>query len=147
MKLRNGYIPFTEDMIKELKEQSKRTGVGAYKVLKGVKVADRMGISPHRIAGWINNPPASVGKRHYNFILERWKSLPDHGMLEITDDMREKLAAELERTQVSVKTMLMGAGSKADGLTPITVTKIKTGRLMYVKKSHWDFLMSELSNR
>lgn len=69
-------VPLANDMVETLIAERERTGVGQTALLKQADSVP-MGLSPGLISAWINGNAETARKDYLNWVLARWRELPD----------------------------------------------------------------------
>ncbi len=91
------------------------------------------------------NAPASTGGIKKETRPTQNKIRVTKNKILITEEMRQKLNIELQRTGISIKSLLLGRPESLKALSSTKISNWKTGRLQTADKQEWDYVLHILS--
>lgn len=161
--------PITDALRAKLRAERDRTGITAIKLLKASR--DRPeGLDARSVNRWIGGLIRSAPESHIAYVLARWAELPDHPVrsahdggrrgrlgrrhaktgemwIEVTDEMRNRLRRELERTGSIVSRLLDGQDNLPHGLNRRVVNGWLYGEIGKADAARWRFVIALLQDR
>jgi hypothetical protein len=148
---------------KELKAERKRTATTALALLRDAEDLPD-GLTGSLVNRWIGGIAKSAPQRQIDYVLARWRALPDGAGLRprpkqipakpegrrsdwpdhrpILDEDRAALEAHRERTKIGASTLLKGATDLPPGLTPNVVSSWLTGRAKTADPTHFAYVLA-----
>lgn len=148
---------------KELKAERKRTATTALELLRDAPDLPD-GLTGSLVNRWIGGVAKSAPQRQIDYVLERWRALPDEAGLRprpkqlptkpearrsdwpdhrpISDADRAALKAHRERTKIGASTLLRGATDLPPGLTPNVVSSWLTGRAKTADPTQFAYVLA-----
>jgi|GEM_PF-5621861 len=136
------------DMIRKIQAEVKRTGIGIPALLKQDRENVPKGLTAPIVYSWLYGKTKTAQLDYLEYISQAWDKYPDNYVAErvpITDDIIQKIRAEIQRTRVGVSILLKESkGNAPEGLNATIVnnwlqnpqSRIKTGR-----KDYLDYLL------
>lgn len=129
-------IQINKTLREELQKQKSRTGVSAISLLQ--QDSNKPDGVTHRLVNrWLSGMVTQAHPAHIEYVLNRWKSLPDSGRVEITHTMRATLHAHKQRTGVGPRGLFRYMESVPEGLYYQTITAWLIGKIKSAQKSHF----------
>lgn len=138
-----GRIAITDKDIAELERLKEETGLGPQKLLARAGKAPA-GLYPAIIYSWLARKTASARSEHYEFVLHAYHTVTP--VIEITDQRRAKLEAELARTGYQPKSLMNRLSPCPYDLTPGLITRWKIGQVRSARRDLWRFVMDGLND-
>ena len=133
-------VPVTDDVRHRLQEQRERTGLGPSAFL--TVAGDRPnGLGEAAIAGWLSGAAKTARADHLAFVLRIWPTLP--ARVVITEDMREALKAERDRTGVTPPKLLKDDAEAPDQLSCAAIANWLSGSTATALEHHLDYAISK----
>ncbi len=74
---KNSRVAVTPNVLEKIQEQKIRTGIGTMALLHDTKNDRPQGLTAGIIDGWLKGLSKSARQDHLNYVLEKYKSLPD----------------------------------------------------------------------
>lgn len=138
---RVGRITITDKDIAELERLKDETGLGPQKLLARAGKAPA-GLYPAIIYSWLARKTSSARSEHFEFVMTAYRSVTP--VIEITDQRRARLQAELTRTGYQPKSLMNRLSPCPDDLTPGLITRWKIGQVRSARRDLWRFVMDGL---
>jgi hypothetical protein len=156
--------PITKALRASLKAEIKRTGASAQLLLKNAPDLPD-GLNGSIVNRWIGGIIRSAPQRHVDYVLAKWRSLPDHaGRLykhrskppmeaklsrsnwpnhrPISEADLATLKAHRQRTNIGAIRLLSGATDIPPGLTPNVVSSWLTGKGKAADPAHLAYVLA-----
>lgn len=132
----------TNEMRKELYDETSRVGIGAKSILKNSPYSE---LTLSMLNGWRNGAIKTAKKDHWDWAINYCKSLPDKSpIIVITEKMRENLASKMEET--GIKNMkILNFGNPPEELKSSTIKNWINGSAKTAIKDHWDWVIDTYS--
>lgn len=92
-------------MTAALQSEQKRTGIGVSALLRGTRHECPAGLNASIVNNWINGTAKTGCITHYDYLLSRWKRLPDadNVWMQLTSKHRQLLKNKVKETGMSAK--------------------------------------------
>ncbi|MGR9088245.1 MAG: hypothetical protein ACU841_14400, partial [Gammaproteobacteria bacterium] len=134
-------IKITHEMLELLRAETDRTGVGGSVLLNNAKDKPE-GLTPSVIAAWKSEGKTRAAiLEQWDWVIEAYSNLPDaKPKIKVTDDMRNNLIREIERTQVKGTLILKETGAP-DDLKNGTIAKWYKGTAKKAYLDHWNWVI------
>ena len=133
-------VPVTNDIRRKLQEQRERTGLGPSAFITAA--GDRpKGLGHGSIAGWLSGTAKTARADHLEFVLRKWPTLP--ARIAITEDMRQALKAERDRTGVTPFNLLKDDAEAPDHLSYAAIPNWLSGATATALEHHLDYALSK----
>lgn len=139
--IRKGYVEISDEVRAELVMHADRTGIGAVRLLKD-SIDCPEGLTYLNVQAWISGDIGSAQKSYLDYVLSRWKSLPDSDVVEITPEIISLLRSEAERTGTGVSALFRGVRpSEVGGMNASIVKNWLAGGTKMAKREHLEFVL------
>lgn len=136
-----GYVELTDDIRSQLKAEAKRTGLGTVLLLRQAENVPE-GLTYLVAQSWITGDVMSAREYYLNFVIRAWAEQPDSEWIEITDEMREHMRSEAQRTGKAPSALFRGLRpSEIDGLNASIVKNWMSGGTTRAQKPKLDFVL------
>ena len=137
------YVEITPEIIEQLNQLKKKTGVGAHKLLRGKKdrSADLSGVL---ITSWMTGKLKKAKKRHLDYVLDIWSKEPVY--IEMSTDYQNFLKSERDRTGLKGHRLLTNMVERPDDLSVSLVSRILNGGLKKIKETHLEAMIEAYKN-
>ncbi len=137
-------IDLTHAHLTRLREAIERTGQGPRAILRGKNANRPAGLSSTVIFAWLAGRTQSAKKGHWEWLMARYASWrPDPTRIEITPDIRLKLADEKKRTGITPARLLTRHKHDVpDGLTSSMVDAWVRGQTEFAIDGHIEFVLN-----
>lgn len=164
-------IALTPDILKTLHAHKKRTGMGAWAILRDARDIPK-GLKYGTINAWLRGKVASVRTDHLSYVLSRYETQPDlhhasitkpihderkrkkyktrkrHAqnaeMITITDDIHVEIVEEMKRTKVGPVSFFLVAKETPPGLDSKLLSFWVSREITEANKNHLEFVRTYL---
>lgn len=133
-------VPVTESIRRRLQEQKERTCLGPSAFITAAGDRPR-GLGHGSIAGWLSGTAKTARADHLAFVLRTWPTLP--ARVAITEDMRQALKAERDRTGVTPFNLLKDDAEAPDQLSYAAIPNWLSGSTATALEHHLDYVLSK----
>lgn len=142
----NPYIEITDEVHAQLIAEVERTGIGPVALFRGVRPSHANGLRSSLVASWLSGKTKTAQKLHLDFVMQRWRSLPDQeaNWLPVEKAHIEHVREELRRTGVSQVSLVRSKDDAPDGLTFPVFRSFLHGKLKCIRRDHYSYLVSSL---
>lgn len=161
------FVDIGDEIREELLFHKIRTGLGQKALLSNAKDIPE-GFNPKWINEWLNDRVKSANRVHLNYVLERWRGMPDRGWYnspvknrkshplmprvrktislaeKISPETRELLRERFSAKKISVAAFLRRFHPETENLTIGIISNWINGRTKRVAKEQLDFVLSRL---
>ena len=147
------YVEISEDVVKRIEQEIKRTGVGIKMLFN--RLADKPKDLNHlSIYSW-GDGTKTARQPHIDYALKKWRDLPDKGVqklppllrpgrIEITEEIKQAILDHQERTGIGVRLLFRGTRlERPEGLTSTTVYNWLGGKTATAQKSHVEYVLGK----
>jgi len=140
-------IDLKPELIAAMNAEKQRTGVGECALLRGLRPNDHGGLSSEMVRQWLSGKAQRASQTHVDFVLARWKALPDHvdEWLPLTKDMRNNLVSLNSKVQISWPRFFEERDDIPDDLNYAAVHAFLGGQRKSIRKAHYQYLVETLS--
>tara|TARA_R110002110_G_scaffold67928_8_gene184408 strand:- start:2122 stop:2589 length:468 start_codon:yes stop_codon:yes gene_type:complete len=141
-------IEITEEIRAHLKAEQERTGAGIQRLFRGTNDVRPEGLKSSSIVhNWLNGTHKSARKDHVDWVVAAYRNFgtpkAQSSRITITDELRDQLVAEFERTGLgAVKLMRHARDSAPSSLNPIKIQCWMDGRTKTANFKEWNFVMA-----
>lgn len=137
------YVELNDEILEKLVHLKAETGLGAMKVLSRANDELPEGLNSALINTWLNGKTQRAREDHLEFVLKAYReAIP---IIPITDELRTKLNAELERTGYAPTALLNRLLPHPNGLSAALVSRWSSGQTASARGDLWEFIMDGLS--
>lgn len=137
------YVDITPEIIDQLNQLKKKTGVGAHKLMRGKK--DRSAeLSGVLITSWMTGKVKKAKKRHLDYVLDIWSKEPVY--IQVSIDDQSFLKSEKDRTGLKGKSLFANMTDRPDDLTESLLARILNVGLKKIKASHLEAIIETYKN-
>ncbi len=161
-------IIITHAMSEELRLLWRGTGITTAEFIeRQTDVPD--GLNEAMIVGWISLRIQQALPSHWNFVIERWKAVPNGKStqtktaarprtvgrpkavsgtkrIEVTDELHALFLSELKRTGADIELDIVQASDAPEGLNGRVVQILKHKTAKTVRDDYWEFIMRRLAS-
>lgn len=136
-------ILLTEDIIRKIKSEKKRTQVHFRELLTNTpQIPD--GLNETTLYDWELGAQKTANAHHLDFVLKTYGALPSNRLVKITPQIRKRLKYEITRTGVNSERFYEIAENVPDNfLTPSSINNLIVGKAQNIRKSHLDFILDK----
>lgn len=138
MAIKKDRIEITDDIRAQLKNIREQTGRGPNALFQWLGDAPD-GLNAAQVHSWMNGKTATVHKPYLDFVLQHWPQIPRK--IPLTDEMRDHLRAEFERTGLGAERIMALMPETPDSLNPAIIRTWLYQDYPMVEESHWDAVM------
>jgi len=148
-------IPITPEQVSALITERERTKVGSAAFIAHFDDLPD-GLTAPAIERWTNGASPTAPEGHFNYVLDRYRSLPtppahvraplQAGRILITDEMLELLESELDRTGAPLTHLVRIRSPEAFKLTASRISNWRKRRAIKANKAEWDYVLEALRN-
>ncbi len=103
---RPGYIDLTDNILNQLKAERKRTKVGPVNILKIAKGEKPKTLSYVTISKWFKGNAKTAYKKHLDYVLEAYKSLPTINEELLTKEIAANFRKQIRATKLPLQKLL-----------------------------------------
>ena len=111
------YITIPEDTYFALRRERKRSGVNVPELLRSADDLPR-GLTLSIAQGILSGGKTRARPSHMNYLLDRYRALPDSSRITLSDDVVQSLRREKKRTGVSIEQLIKLEPSLLRGIKP-----------------------------
>ncbi len=134
-------VTISSETLDTLRREKARTGVGEYKLLREARDAPE-GLTHELVNAWLSGRIATARQVYLNYMLKRWRSLPDDPIIPITPALRAEMKAEVKRTGLGPAALLRGIRpSEVSGLGSGNVRSWLSGEVSKANRDSVAFVL------
>lgn len=136
-------IEITPDLVKELKAELRRTGLGPQAILRGTRNSRPKGLNTYQVKKWLNGSECSANKVHVSFIRQRWASFPDKKevWLGLDTGKRALLKQKLHETGLSVNSLFAERSDLPEGMNWKILHSYFASSRPKIKKEYYYYIL------
>lgn len=141
-------VAVTPQLREELRSESNRTTIGPMKLFRGRRHELPTGLNSRVVNSWLDGSAQSAKPEHIQYVLNSYKNYPlDEHHRELDSEMRQKIASERLRTNVSYAQLISESQKPPSGLTAKNIIGWVRGSISKVLGEHHDFVLLEYDKR
>ena len=132
-------IHFTQKMRAELKKEMERTNKKAKAFLDIFKKIPS-GLNRSLLNSWITQPLKTVSAKHWKWVIDNYKSLPDaqkNKKIQLTSTLKEALSSEIKRTGKGSKNFFNEEKTKPKDFKSFTIDNWLQPKTKTANAAHW----------
>lgn len=159
------FLPLTKTMVQEIRYHWKRSGLPAYVVVRGL-AGRGLSLDARSVQAWVSGRARHVPADGWRSVLDAYRTAPDGltagrekmrmrgypphapgiARIEVTDEMHERLMAELARTGAEILLDIVQGEGAPEGLNERVVAILRHRTAKTVREDYWAFIMSALAS-
>ncbi|PHR21617.1 MAG: hypothetical protein COA41_00455 [Sphingopyxis sp.] len=140
-------IEITDEIRAHLKAEHERTGAGIQRLFRGTNDLRPDGLTSSSIVhNWLSGSNKTARQDHLDWVIDAYKNFgtpkAQSSRLIITDELREQLVAESQRTGLGAVSLMRHARISAPAsLNPTKIHTWLAGTTKTANREEWDFVM------
>ncbi|NVD26788.1 hypothetical protein HUO14_02570 [Parasphingorhabdus flavimaris] len=141
-------IEITEEIRAHLKAEQERTGAGIQRLFRGTNDVRPEGLKSSSIVhNWLNGTHKSARKEHVDWVVAAYRNFgtpkAQSSRITITDELREQLVAESQRTGLGAVSLMRHARLSAPAsLNPTKIHTWLAGTTKTANREEWEFVLT-----
>lgn len=134
-------LHITEDMRAKLHAEIARTRVGEKQLLNlGNDALPPFRLTANKIYTWKTGAAVTAKPSHWEWVMSQYSNLDSR--IQVTDEMRAKLASEIKRTGVGSVVFFKSNDDTPEDFIERTIERLKNGKTTNISQKSWDYIVS-----